>query len=85
MADIKISALSAATAAAAANELAINEAGTTKKLSVDLLQQFMFTAWEYAPGSFTIPTGQYATAVNHVILTTTQRATLQGTSRLRIM
>ena len=34
MADTKISALSAASAAALANEIAINEAGTTKKLTV---------------------------------------------------
>lgn len=41
MADTKISALTAATAAAAANELAINEAGTSKKLSVALLREYM--------------------------------------------
>ena len=34
MADTKISALAAASAAAAANELAINEAGTSKKLTI---------------------------------------------------
>lgn len=39
MADTKISALPAATVAAAANELAINEAGTSKKLTVDLLRE----------------------------------------------
>lgn len=33
MADTKISALTAASAAAAANEFPINEAGTTKKLT----------------------------------------------------
>lgn len=37
MADTKISALSAASAAAGANELAINEAGTSKKLTVTQL------------------------------------------------
>jgi len=41
MPDTKISALTAATAAAAANELAINEAGTSKKLTVDLLREFI--------------------------------------------
>jgi len=41
MADTKISALAAATVAAAANELAINEAGTSKKLTVNLLREFM--------------------------------------------
>ena len=84
MADTKISGLSAATTAASANELAINEAGTSKKLSVDQLQQFLFTSWEYAIGSFTIPTGQFSIMTNHLILTTTQRGTLQGTARLRI-
>ncbi|HZC32642.1 MAG TPA: hypothetical protein VE640_05070 [Candidatus Bathyarchaeia archaeon] len=41
MADTKISDLTAATTAATANELPINEAGTSKKLTVDLLQQFL--------------------------------------------
>lgn len=41
MADTKISALPAATVAAAANELAINEAGTSKKLTMDLLREFI--------------------------------------------
>lgn len=41
MADTKISALTAATVAAAANEFAINEAGTSKKLTGTLLKSFM--------------------------------------------
>jgi hypothetical protein len=41
VADTKISALPAATVAAAANELAINEAGTSKMLTVDLLREFI--------------------------------------------
>lgn len=41
MADTKISALTAASAAAAANELAINEAGTSKKVTVAQLQHFL--------------------------------------------
>ncbi len=41
MADTKISALPAATAAAATNELAINEAGTSKKLTVALLREYL--------------------------------------------
>ena len=41
MADTKISALTAATAAAAANELAINEAGTSKKLTVAQIATFV--------------------------------------------
>lgn len=42
MADTKISGLTAAGAAAAANELAINEAGTSKKLTVQQLADFLF-------------------------------------------
>jgi hypothetical protein len=41
MADTKISGLPAASAAAAANELVINEAGTSKKLTVAQLQEFL--------------------------------------------
>lgn len=41
MADTKISALPAASAAASANELAINEAGTSKKLTVDQVAQYL--------------------------------------------
>jgi hypothetical protein len=41
MADTKISALPAATAAAAANEFAINEAGTSKKLTAAQLRTYM--------------------------------------------
>lgn len=41
MADTKISGLTAASVAAAANELAINEAGTSKKLTVDLLREYI--------------------------------------------
>ena len=38
----------------------------------------------YAPGSFTIATEQYAVISKRLQLTGTQRATLAGTSRLRI-
>ena len=41
MADTKISALTAATVAVAANEFAINEAGTSKKLTLDQLRDFI--------------------------------------------
>jgi hypothetical protein len=41
MADVKISALTAASAAAAANELEINEAGTSKKVTVAQIQAFI--------------------------------------------
>lgn len=41
MADTKISALTAATAAAAANELPINEAGASKKLTIAQVQEYI--------------------------------------------
>ncbi len=43
MADTKISALTAAAAAASANELAINEAGTSKKLTIAQLTTYLQT------------------------------------------
>lgn len=43
MADAKISALTAASAAAGANEIPINEAGTTKKLTVTQIADFIAT------------------------------------------
>lgn len=51
MADTKISALTAAAAAAAANELAINEAGTSKKLTVAQILAFAVTQATYATRS----------------------------------
>ena len=39
----------------------------------------------YAMGTFTITTGNGAVMVKRLTLTTTQRMTLQGTSRLRIV
>lgn len=41
MADTKISLLTAATVAGAANELAINEAGTSKKLTIAQIQEYI--------------------------------------------
>lgn len=43
MADTKISGLTAATVAAAANEFAINEAGASKKLTLQQIADFLFT------------------------------------------
>lgn len=43
MADTKISALTAATAGAAANEFAINEAGTSKKLTLAQIETYLRT------------------------------------------
>ncbi len=42
MADTKISALAAASAVVAANELAINEAGTSKKVTADQIKAFIY-------------------------------------------
>lgn len=38
----------------------------------------------YAPGSTTLADGQFAIFTRRLVLTTTQRYTLQGTARLRI-
>lgn len=84
MADTKISALAAATTAAAANELAINEAGASKKLTVDQIRQFLYVNNPYAPGSFTVATENFVAHVKRLQLTGSQRATLQGTARVRI-
>ena len=51
MADSKISALTAASAAAAANEFAINEAGTSKKLTAAQLTTLVLSAPLFAAGS----------------------------------
>lgn len=37
------------------------------------------------PGSFTVPTGYFSIFVGRLTLTGTQRATLAGTARLRIL
>jgi hypothetical protein len=84
MADTKISALPAASAAAPANELPINEAGTSKKVTVTQLGVVMPFLGVYAPGSVTVPTGGFAWMVQRLVLTGSQRFTLQGTARLRI-
>lgn len=39
---------------------------------------------EFAPGSFTVETGHFRCHVKRLILTSTERATLQGTATLRI-
>lgn len=77
MADTKISALPAATVAAAANEFAINEAGTSKKLSGTLLKAFagptLITGNSGAVAQWAAPaeTLQILTANNADIPTTT--------------
>lgn len=42
------------------------------------------TGYTYSPGSFRVLTGSFLLMANHLILTGTQRATLQGTARLRL-
>jgi hypothetical protein len=79
MADTKISALTAATAAIGADEFAINEAGTSKKLTLDQVWNGL-----YAPGSFTIPTGQFRIMAGRLELTGSQTLTIEGTGRLVI-
>lgn len=79
MSDTKISALPAATAAIGADEFAINEAGTSKKLSLDQVWNGL-----YAPGSYTIATGQFRMAVRQQKFTGAQRLTIQGTGTLYI-
>lgn len=51
MADTKISALTAAAAAAGANEIPINEAGTTKKLTVQQIADLLFTRINSSSGA----------------------------------
>lgn len=84
MADTKISALSAASVAASANELAINEAGTSKKVTVAQLGAILPTLGSYSPGSFTVLTGGFAQMADQLILTGFQAGTVEGTATLRI-
>jgi hypothetical protein len=85
MADTKISALTAASSALAADELPVNESGTSKKLSLTQVGAVMPLLGVYAPGTFTIPTGGFGTMVKTLVLTGSQRLTMQGTARLRIL
>jgi hypothetical protein len=59
MADTKISALPAASAAAAANELAINEAGASKKLTIAQIADYI---WKRAAAA-TMAAGAYVTSL----------------------
>jgi hypothetical protein len=54
----------------------------TGTLTIGGLPSFIFGL--YSPGSFTIQTESYVEMCNHLKLTSTQRLTLVGTSRLRI-
>ena len=86
MADTKISALTAATAAAAANELAINEAGTSKKLTVAQIQDYLI---KRAAGS-TMAAGEFiswlvlsanSADITGLVLTTVMEMTGVGVGR----
>lgn len=41
--------------------------------------------YSYSPGSFRVLTGSFLLMANHLKLTGTQRATIQGTGRLRLV
>lgn len=46
--------------------------------------QLVGQSGKYAPGSFTIKSGTQRLMSNHLVLTSSQRGTLQGTGRLNI-
>lgn len=75
MADTKISALSAASAAADANEFAINEAGTSKKLTAALLKTYCNAAPVFAAGSASAGTHPKLTA--GAVLTTPEAGAIE--------
>lgn len=79
MADTKVSALTAATVAATSNELPINEAGTSKKLTV----MQVLAAGRFAPGNFTIPTGGFM-YMPYLIGANSDTATIEGDGILRL-
>lgn len=74
MADTKISALSAASAAAAANELAINEAGTSKKLTIAQIADYLFKRIAGNSGA----AGLYTTLQNLTANSADQTSTTPG-------
>lgn len=74
MADTKISALTAAAAGAAANEFAINEAGTSKKLTLQQIADFMFTRIAGSSGA----AGAYKTLQNLTADSADQTSTTPG-------
>jgi hypothetical protein len=84
MPDTKISNLTGVTTPAGTDEFAVNQAGTTKKMTLAQIQQFAFISGVYAPGSFTVPDGGFAVMVKQLTLTGSQVMTLQGTAALRI-
>ena len=86
MADTKISALTAAAAAAAANEFAINEAGTSKKLTLQQVVDFIVkraAATTVAAGAYTTNLVLAANSgdITGTTLTTVMTITATGTGR----
>lgn len=77
MADTKISALTGASAAAAANELAINEAGASKKLTVDLLREFILKRAAAA----TVAMGEFITW----LVLAANSSDITGTTKVAVM
>jgi hypothetical protein len=75
MPDTKISALTAAGSAAGANEIPINEAGTTKKITVTQLNTFVNTAPSFAAGTATAGTWPKLNA--GTLLTTAEAGALE--------
>lgn len=83
MADTKISALAAAGAAADANELAINEAGTSKKLTAALLKTYVNTAPLFAAG--TASAGTWPKLTTGTLLTTPEDGAIEFANNLIFM
>lgn len=75
MADTKISALTGASAAAGANELPINEAGTSKKLTVTQIQTFVNNAPVFAAG--TASAGTWPVHTSGTLLTAAVAGTIE--------
>lgn len=75
MADTKISALTAAGSAAAANELPINEAGTSKKVTAAQIKTFVNNAPVFAAGSASA--GSWPLFTSGTVLTTPEDGAIE--------
>ncbi len=90
MADTKISDLTAAAAAAGANALAINEAGTSKKLTVDQILAYVIATGPLFPdvrvmtSNYTMPANTSITFVNSLTLSANVSFTMPDTSIIMI-
>ena len=79
MADTKVSALTAATTALAADEFPVNEAGTSKKVT---LAQILDASRADDPGNVTMTTATTLTAYDRLALSSTNRLTMPGTAEV---